>query len=229
MLSKQARALFRLHIEQRGDIMVDDANREVYRELSRAGLMVAGNSFSRGAGECISLDEARIRTEVRTPGGYLALARFSRLALSLRWFQTSIVQQEATGRDDCVSVVGPSALSDVDVRNANGDVKTSRRLARPAVKLSRLTRLVAVLDGSSLDRAAAARFRQAFDDRMIDAREATRDAVAHRISTGESECLKSSATSSRTELTTSGFFQSTALMSLSALESGSTTSNRSER
>jgi hypothetical protein len=48
MLSKRALALFRLHIEQRGDILVDDSNRKAYRELARAGLMVAGNSFAGG-------------------------------------------------------------------------------------------------------------------------------------------------------------------------------------
>ena len=48
MLSKQALALFRQHIERRGDIMVDDSNRKAYRELARAGLMVAGNSFAAG-------------------------------------------------------------------------------------------------------------------------------------------------------------------------------------
>jgi hypothetical protein len=47
-LSEAALALFRLHIQQRGDILVDDANRETYRELARAGLMVAGNSFAGG-------------------------------------------------------------------------------------------------------------------------------------------------------------------------------------
>jgi hypothetical protein len=48
MLSKRALALFRLHIERRGDIMVDDSNRNAYRKLARAGLMVAGNSFAGG-------------------------------------------------------------------------------------------------------------------------------------------------------------------------------------
>jgi hypothetical protein len=48
MLSKQALALFREHLEQRRTIDVDK-NREVYRELARAGLMVAGNSFAGGA------------------------------------------------------------------------------------------------------------------------------------------------------------------------------------
>ncbi len=47
MLSKQALALFREHLEQRRTIDVD-ANREAYRELARAGLMVAGNSFAGG-------------------------------------------------------------------------------------------------------------------------------------------------------------------------------------
>jgi hypothetical protein len=47
MLSKQALALFREHLEQRRTIDVD-TNREAYRELARAGLMVAGNSFAEG-------------------------------------------------------------------------------------------------------------------------------------------------------------------------------------
>jgi hypothetical protein len=48
MLSHEALALFRQHIERHGDIEVDDSNRETYRELARAGLMVAGNSFAGG-------------------------------------------------------------------------------------------------------------------------------------------------------------------------------------
>jgi hypothetical protein len=47
MLSKRALALFREHLEQRRTIDVD-TNREAYRELARAGLMVAGNSFAGG-------------------------------------------------------------------------------------------------------------------------------------------------------------------------------------
>jgi hypothetical protein len=47
-LSESALALFRLHIERRGDVTVDDSNRETYRELARAGLMIVGNSFARG-------------------------------------------------------------------------------------------------------------------------------------------------------------------------------------
>jgi hypothetical protein len=46
-LSEDALALFRLHIEHRRTIDVD-ANRETYRELARAGVMVAGNSFAGG-------------------------------------------------------------------------------------------------------------------------------------------------------------------------------------
>ncbi len=48
MLSAEALALFRLHIERHGDVDVDDETRPVYRELAQAGLMVAGNSFARG-------------------------------------------------------------------------------------------------------------------------------------------------------------------------------------
>jgi hypothetical protein len=47
MLSKKALALFRLHLEERRTINLD-ANREANRELARAGLMVAGNSFAGG-------------------------------------------------------------------------------------------------------------------------------------------------------------------------------------
>jgi hypothetical protein len=47
MLSKQALALFREHLEQRRTIEVE-TNRDAYRELARAGLMVAGNSFAGG-------------------------------------------------------------------------------------------------------------------------------------------------------------------------------------
>ena len=47
-LPPAALALFRLHIERHGDIVVDDSNRETYRELARAGVMIVGNSFARG-------------------------------------------------------------------------------------------------------------------------------------------------------------------------------------
>ena len=50
MLSKEALALFRLHIERHGNILIDDANREPYRELECAGLMVLGNSYRDGPG-----------------------------------------------------------------------------------------------------------------------------------------------------------------------------------
>jgi hypothetical protein len=46
-LSNAALALFRVHVERRRTIDVD-ANRETYRELARAGLMVAGHSFAGG-------------------------------------------------------------------------------------------------------------------------------------------------------------------------------------
>ncbi len=47
MLSKQALALFREHLEQRRTVDVD-TNREAYRELAKAGLMIVGNSFAGG-------------------------------------------------------------------------------------------------------------------------------------------------------------------------------------
>jgi hypothetical protein len=47
-LSPAALALFRLHVERRGHIHVDDSNRETYRELARVGLMRAGSTFRDG-------------------------------------------------------------------------------------------------------------------------------------------------------------------------------------
>jgi hypothetical protein len=41
-LSIAALALLRLHAGRRGEISVEGSNREVYRELARAGLMVVG-------------------------------------------------------------------------------------------------------------------------------------------------------------------------------------------
>jgi hypothetical protein len=49
-LSEAALAVFRRHIELHGNILIDDANRDLYRELERAGLMVLGNSFRDGPG-----------------------------------------------------------------------------------------------------------------------------------------------------------------------------------
>jgi hypothetical protein len=57
-LSANAVALFRLHVERKGDIAVDDATREPYRELALAGLMVAGHSFTRGRESFYKLTDA---------------------------------------------------------------------------------------------------------------------------------------------------------------------------
>jgi hypothetical protein len=47
-LSDAALALFRLHVERHGNIVVDDSNREIFGELERAGLMACGHSFRDG-------------------------------------------------------------------------------------------------------------------------------------------------------------------------------------
>ena len=47
-LSEAAQAQMRLHMERSG-IPVDDANREAYRELARAGIMYPVSTFARGA------------------------------------------------------------------------------------------------------------------------------------------------------------------------------------
>jgi len=56
-LSDAALALFRLHIERHGNLVIDDTNREPYRELERAGLMVLGNSFRYGPGSIYSVSK----------------------------------------------------------------------------------------------------------------------------------------------------------------------------
>ena len=47
-LSESALALFREHVEREGNVAVDDATRGPYRELARAGLMLAGHTFAGG-------------------------------------------------------------------------------------------------------------------------------------------------------------------------------------
>lgn len=44
-LSEAAQALFRLHVERLGKIDVDDSNRQPYRELEAAGLVLLGRPF----------------------------------------------------------------------------------------------------------------------------------------------------------------------------------------
>lgn len=51
MLSKEALALFRLHIQERRTVDVEE-NREAYRELERAGLMVVGSGYA-GGQDCL--------------------------------------------------------------------------------------------------------------------------------------------------------------------------------
>ncbi len=45
-LSQPALALFRLHVERMGKIDVDDCNREAFRELERAGLVMNSRPFA---------------------------------------------------------------------------------------------------------------------------------------------------------------------------------------
>ena len=57
-LSEDALALFRLHVERWGQIAVDDSTREPYRELARAGLMMAGSTFRDGEESIYRLTQA---------------------------------------------------------------------------------------------------------------------------------------------------------------------------
>jgi len=56
--SEPALALFRLHVERQGQIAVDDATRELYRELARHGLMRAGSTFRDGEESIYRLTQA---------------------------------------------------------------------------------------------------------------------------------------------------------------------------
>jgi hypothetical protein len=57
-LSEAAVSLFRLHIERNGHIAVDNSTREPYRELARAGLMIAGSTFRDGEESIYCLTKA---------------------------------------------------------------------------------------------------------------------------------------------------------------------------
>ena len=45
ILSDAALCLFRLHVERQGEIDVDDSNRDAYRELEAAGLVMNSRPF----------------------------------------------------------------------------------------------------------------------------------------------------------------------------------------
>lgn len=60
-LSESALALLRLHVARPRGFGVDDANREAYRELARAGLMIAGHSFTGGRESFYAMTELGMR------------------------------------------------------------------------------------------------------------------------------------------------------------------------
>ena len=64
-LSPAALALFRLHIERRGDIVVDDSNRETYRELASRRGYDRRQQLRQGAGQRVPRDQAGVRAESR--------------------------------------------------------------------------------------------------------------------------------------------------------------------
>ena len=57
VLSAGALALLRRHADQMGQIVLDDSNRDLYRELARQGLMIVGHSFTGGRESFYSLTE----------------------------------------------------------------------------------------------------------------------------------------------------------------------------
>jgi hypothetical protein len=68
-LPEAAIALFRLHIERHGDIIIDDSNRAPYRELERAGLMVLGNSYRDGPGTVYVVSKLGFERKAELRGG----------------------------------------------------------------------------------------------------------------------------------------------------------------
>ncbi len=63
-LSEAALALFRLHVERKGKIPLDDSTRETYRELAAAGLMRRGQHVPRRRGVDLTA-----RTQEGSSGG----------------------------------------------------------------------------------------------------------------------------------------------------------------
>jgi hypothetical protein len=63
-LSTGALALFRLHVERMGKIEVDDANREAYRELEAAGLVMNSRPFVGNQLYSLTLAGYELRAEV---------------------------------------------------------------------------------------------------------------------------------------------------------------------
>ena len=56
-MSDAALDLFRLHVERRGGVPVDDTTRPLYREIAAAGLMRAGSTFRDGPESIYRLTE----------------------------------------------------------------------------------------------------------------------------------------------------------------------------
>lgn len=92
-LSDAARAQLRIHCERRGPIPVDDTNREPYRELARAGLMVALHTLTGGrearymltpsGRELVIATSARDRAPRPAPAGPIDLSSLSDAARTL--------------------------------------------------------------------------------------------------------------------------------------------------
>jgi hypothetical protein len=58
-LSISALALLRLHAGLRGEIPVEDSNRDVYRELARAGLLMVGRGVRGRREACYAFADER--------------------------------------------------------------------------------------------------------------------------------------------------------------------------
>jgi hypothetical protein len=70
-LSAAALSLLRRHVEKHGQVEVDASTREAYRELARAGLMVAVHTFAGGDESAYKLAKAGFERK----GELLARAR----------------------------------------------------------------------------------------------------------------------------------------------------------
>ena len=82
-LSDTALALFRLHVERHGNIVVDDSNCEIFQELKTRRADGLRTQLPGWPGQYLPADKGGIRAESRAPGGYRAIARHSRRASSL--------------------------------------------------------------------------------------------------------------------------------------------------
>ncbi len=78
-LSAEALSLFRLRVERAGDIIVNDSNREIYRELARAGFMQAVSTFAGGQESAYRVTKEGFDRKAELSGSVKAVGQLSAL------------------------------------------------------------------------------------------------------------------------------------------------------